>query len=208
MDVHRPEDALGRELARAARAVVAVGVLVRIPAQLLDEGLAVGRRKLRMHAQHVRCAGELDDGHIVVRRIRDLHRVGRHGDGSEPHGSERLPVGGRSHHLRHADRAAGTGYVDDDQGLLEKRLGALGEHAEVRVRAAAGRGGHDELDGVGEGKRRCAKEDRGNEDTHESHDRPLRLGSKPKTFAGVSVRITRRVAASGTHRSRSFTQSS
>ena len=78
LDLHRTKDALGGELARAADAIVAIGVLVRILAQLLDEALALGRAEIRMHAEDIRRAGQLDDGNVVVRRVLHLHRVLRH----------------------------------------------------------------------------------------------------------------------------------
>ena len=90
----------------------------------------------------------------------------RHRYWAEPDGGERLPVGRRMHHLRDADRSAGAGNVDDDDGILDERGRLLGEHAKEPVRAAARCGGDDELDRLRERGGCCRQQERGDNESH------------------------------------------
>ena len=82
LDLHCAKDALGCEPGRGRRrpslrrsiAFVRVLAFSTPPVESL---LPSVRRKIGVHAEHVRRAGELDHGNVIVRRSLHLHRVRR-----------------------------------------------------------------------------------------------------------------------------------
>ena len=113
----------------------------------LLEGLGLEVRIGDEHAGVGRGDGNVDE---VAHRIEVAAAVerGRDRQARDHRHQERVAVGGRLGDDRGADHGALAGLVVDDDGLAELLAEILGDHARHDVGGAAGRIGHDELDGL------------------------------------------------------------
>ncbi len=148
LDIAGLEDAFGRQLHRAADAVVAVGVLVRVGGELGQELFARLGRKLRMDAQRVGRLGGRGDGREAVERVGDVLDLRHGGQRAVPGGEERVAVGLGLHELRGADRAAAAADIQHGDRGAELLFQQQGQLAGAGVGAAAGAGRDGEFDGA------------------------------------------------------------